>query len=678
MSFMPLKCARLAVIFLGCAILFGANHPASAQPFRRIGRPLQPGMINLPYTSTDNQGTQWMVYQPGMLRMQGNMPVFAQAGQLILNGNQPNMMNNQARLDEKTGELILENMQAAGLTVTRRILFNNDDAYIRVIDIIQNNQPQEQQVNVQFTTTLNFGVQTSTMVPDRKKKDQNLAWVAQVAGINKAGVDLYAGKGAKLAPILSSPPGNNMVQAMLNVTIPAGKEIAIVHVHATAANLDQGVQWVNNIKEDKLLADVPHDLRKLVVNFQPHESLLGDLEILRGDVLDTVELRSGDKFNGNLKEDAYKLDTFYGTIDLPASQIVSILNAGRFRPRQLMVTADGQIFGGHLQKQTIDLELASGQKTQIPLSQISRIGYRLRPDESDDTQNNQTLQPPYVLMTSGDRVGVEMPAGPIEVSTRYGLLELSPTVISSIAFTSDDTGVHTIFLVDGSHFTGLIMAPDFQMKLSNNGKEQVVKFPVSSLRRLVLKNMPDDTTDPQPTVQLRKDDVLVGTLTGDLKLDTAFDTITLNAAETRSLSHTQENSPDVSAVTWDGTVLSGQLEDPEVVCHLVSGVDMHVPVSLLRNYNNPQTAAPALMVDRIKAIVADLNADDWKQRDAAEKQLLAIGPGAIGTLKSLRDAQPPEAQQRIDSVLKQLDKLGSKNQGLPAGENEGGAKIGVP
>ena len=678
MSLMPLKCARLAVILLGCAILFGANHPASAQPFRRIGRPLQPGMINLPYTSTDNQGTQWMVYQPGMLRMQGNMPVFAQAGQLILNGNQPNMMNNQARLDEKTGELILENMQAAGLTVTRRILFNNDDAYIRVIDIIQNNQPQEQQVNVQFTTTLNFGVQTSTMVPDRKKKDQNLAWVAQVAGINKAGVDLYAGKGAKLAPILSSPPGNNMVQAMLNVTIPAGKEIAIVHVHATAANLDQGVQWVNNIKEDKLLADVPHDLRKLVVNFQPHESLLGDLEILRGDVLDTVELRSGDKFNGNLKEDAYKLDTFYGTIDLPASQIVSILNAGRFRPRQLMVTADGQIFGGHLQKQTIDLELASGQKTQIPLSQISRIGYRLRPDESDDTQNNQTLQPPYVLMTSGDRVGVEMPAGPIEVSTRYGLLELSPTVISSIAFTSDDTGVHTIFLVDGSHFTGLIMAPDFQMKLSNNGKEQVVKFPVSSLSRLVLKNMPDDTTDPQPTVQLRKDDVLVGTLTGDLKLDTAFDTITLNAAETRSLSHTQENSPDVSAVTWDGTVLSGQLEDPEVVCHLVSGVDMHVPVSLLRNYNNPQTAAPALMVDRIKAIVADLNADDWKQRDAAEKQLLAIGPGAIGTLKSLRDAQPPEAQQRIDSVLKQLDKLGSKNQGLPAGENEGGAKIGVP
>jgi len=62
------------------------------------------------------------------------------------------------------------------------------------------------------------------------------------------------------------------------------------------------------------------------------------------------------------------------------------------------------------------------------------------------------------------------------------------------------------------------------------------------------------------------------------------------------------------------------------------------------------------MMDRIKAIVADLNADDWKQRDAAEEQLVKIGAGVGPTLKALRDQQPPEAQQRIDSVLKKLGK----------------------
>jgi hypothetical protein len=62
------------------------------------------------------------------------------------------------------------------------------------------------------------------------------------------------------------------------------------------------------------------------------------------------------------------------------------------------------------------------------------------------------------------------------------------------------------------------------------------------------------------------------------------------------------------------------------------------------------------MMDRIKTIVADLNAVDWKQRDRAEKQLISMGQPIVGTLKSLRDSQTPEAQQRIDSVLKQIEK----------------------
>ena len=69
-----------------------------------------------------------------------------------------------------------------------------------------------------------------------------------------------------------------------------------------------------------------------------------------------------------------------------------------------------------------------------------------------------------------------------------------------------------------------------------------------------------------------------------------------------------------STTTWDGTVFSGQLEEQNLVCHLVSGVDVHVPLALLKTYDNPQTATPALMVDRIKTIVAVFNSDssDWK------------------------------------------------------------------
>jgi hypothetical protein len=107
---------------------------------------------------------------------------------------------------------------------------------------------------------------------------------------------------------------------------------------------------------------------------------------------------------------------------------------------------------------------------------------------------------------------------------------------------------------------------------------------------------------------------------------------------------------------WDGTTLSGQLHDPMVSCNLKSGVVVKIPMALIDHYSNPQPQPSALMVERIKTIVADLSADDWKQRDRAEAQLIAMGPIVSGVLKGMSGSVPPEAQQRIGSVLKQLEK----------------------
>ena len=48
-----------------------------------------------------------MVYPNGMLQMQGNYPVYQQAATVTIGGTQP-MLSTPARLDEKTGELIME------------------------------------------------------------------------------------------------------------------------------------------------------------------------------------------------------------------------------------------------------------------------------------------------------------------------------------------------------------------------------------------------------------------------------------------------------------------------------------------------------------------------------------------------------------------------------------------
>jgi hypothetical protein len=326
------------------------------------------------------------------------------------------------------------------------------------------------------------------------------------------------------------------------------------------------------------------------------------------------------------------------------------------------VTIDGEIFGGKLANDKMNLELSSGQLTPIPLSQITRLGYRKRAGEPEEW----TFDKPVVLMRSGDRIGVQMPTKPIEVVTRYGRLSLQPASIGGIQFQTEEHGVHEVYLTDGSRFAGLVAEEAFDMKLSAGG-EQLVKFPTPSIRQLQLAGKIDDPSDEEPTLNLINEDVMVGALNGQLKLDTAFSTLNLNAAEVKRMVHTAGSPSDVQVVLWDDTTVSGQLQEQDVACILKSGVSLRIPVALVQEYSQPRPQPSAAVIASIKTMVTDLNAEDWKQRDAAQERLITMGPAVIATLRELRDQQPPEAQQRIDVIIKQLEQAAAKNK--PSGAN---------
>jgi hypothetical protein len=649
-----------AVLFGLAAVVVLAIQPAIGQ--RAIGRiiPGRPGtvgpggVVNLPYYVQDNKGNQWRVYQGGWLQQQGNMPLYSQGAQIMINGNQPNMNNNQGRMDDKTGELVIENLQAQnGLVVTRRIFVDKEQSLVRYVDVIKNTGNQPVQAQVQIQTNFNYGVQNSQVISDPKRKGQELAWVAQTGG-GASVMEIYGGKGAKTVFNINPQGNNNYVQATINPTIAPGKEVALMHMHAVVASVDAGAQFVKNMRESQILKSVPKDLRKILINFAGGQAFIGDIEILRGDLLDVIEVKGGDQYKGTLKEANFSLQTFYGKVELPVEQVIGVINVGRYRPRQLLVTTDGQIFGGKLAKDTIDLELSSKQVIKVPLTQITRVGYRKRSGEPEEW----TFEKPIVLMRSGERVGIKLPTEPIAVVTRYGRLTIKPETVAAILLQTEDSGVHQVTLTDGSKFAGLLDATSFPMTLDNgSGAEQKVTFPASAVARMQFTNkVADGDDDDRATLTMANDDVLVGTLGGKLAVDTAFDTISINAGEIKSLTHPTPGSLDVSVTLWDGTTLSGQLQDQELACHLTSGLDVKVPVALLAEYQQPQPAPADQMVDRIKATVKELNAEDWKVRDHAEATLVAMGPVAIGVLKELRPSQPPEAQQRIDSVIKELEK----------------------
>jgi hypothetical protein len=614
------------------------------------------GTVNLPYFVQDKSGNQWMVYQGGWFRQNGNMPVYSQGGQLMVNGNSPNMNNNQAQVDADTGEIVLENMQANNVTVTRRLKVNADDGSMRVIDVFTATGNAEVQLSVGVQSNLNFGVQSAEMVKDDKDKEQTIGWVAMTHG-NRAAMEWYGGSDrAPVKPEVNWQQGNNIVQATYQLTVPGGKQIAIVHVHQTAGTQQQAADMVGKIDTRALLADVPKDLRKIIVNVRSVSPLLADLELLRGDVLDVVELRNGDRVTGTLTEQTFKLNAPFGPIDITADRVLGAFNVGDFKPRQLFVTTDGQILGGTLAKETIDLSLPGGQTTAIPLRQISRVGFRKRSGEAEEV----VLTQPNVVLTPGDRVAIVPPTAPLALATRYGLVSIPAAAVASVALQDDQSPVHVIYLTDGTVISGLLTTPEFDLQLVNG---PAIKLPVSGVAAVhfvvptdpALPGTPDARRDELSVLRTVGDDALVGTLSGQLELATAFDVIKLDATGIRGLVRTKRASSDVQVTTWDGATISGQLANDSLTFNLTAGVTLTIPVGLVDTYVQPQPQPSSTMLEQIKTVVADLSAEDWKQRDLAEAQLVSMGPSVAAVLKQLRASQPAEAQQRIDSVLKQVE-----------------------
>lgn len=619
---------------------------ATAERVRAI-KPAAGGGTNLPYTFPGGGDLQWVVQPGGWIQHQGNLPVFAQAANVTVNGNGPQGNFNRGTIDKQTGELICDGLQLGNVSLSRRVLLDREEGIVRYIDVFSNRNNQPQELAVMLQTSLNFGVNGGALVADPRNEETNIGWAVQT-GAGPCAMEMWAGRGSKLAPQVNWNPGNSFVQVTYKLTVPANGQAALMHLHGVFPSQDAAQEYIQAVKEGKLLAGVPAEVRKLIANYRAAGFMLGDRELLRGETLDVIELRTGDQLRGTLQQPAYQLQTSFGDVTLPADRVVGIVTAGSFRPRQLIVTREGEIFGGFLKGETITLQLSSGQTTAVPLSQISRVGYRKRASEPEEI----AFTKPVIVLRTGDRLAFEPPSQPVELATRFGKVSLPMDAFAMIDLQDADTGVHVATLADGSRFGGLLQTDQLTLKLAATG--EAVTIPLGQVGVIQMRAEAPEPASDAPRLSLVGGDVLVASLVGDLKLDTAFDTLSVNADEIVSVSPLKESGFDVQVGLWDQTTVSGQLRDSVLRCRLAGDVTLAVPLPLLADYRQPNPRPSEAMSQSIRSIVADLSADDFQKREQAEAQLVTMGKVVVPTLKQLRDSQPLEAQQRIDSILRKV------------------------
>ncbi len=624
------KLLFVALLIALCPITVFAKEKPALQP------------AQMPYVFRDDRGSNWDVQPDGSIGDGGN-DLF-DGGVKLFVGDVP-FACSAPQMDPSNNEIVFAGGQSVGLNVSRRVGCNSKLSYLRYTELLENPTANAIKTTIHINFNMGSGITQSQALIDEKKGKQQIGVV--VADQSNCMALIGAGRGAKVLPRYAPTPGSDNLDVFWEVEVPAKQVVAITHLVCRRSNPGEAAKVLDEIVDRDVLKELSPDVAKRLANYPRGDRFIGDEELLRGELFDVIELRGGDQYKGTIKQDKYRLTTSYGSIELPADKVISEFTRGDFRPRQLLVTRDGEIFGGQLEGQTIKLELSNGQITNVPLSQITRMGYRKAADEPEELKFDK----PFVLLRSGDRMVIGQLSQPIAVATRYGNLLLKPETISAVLFVSEEHAVHEVLLTDGSKFQGIITADAMEVKLALTGKS--VSLPVSSIRRLQLAPAKEEE-DSTASLNLANGDRFIGTLSKTLKLQTAFDTLAVNGAEIRALQRGKGSTGDVQITLWDNATLSGQLDTDQLSFVLAGGVSMNLPVASVEVYNNPEPTPSPQVMERIKSIVAELNADDWKTRDLAESQLVAIGSGITGVLNQMRPSQPAEAQQRIDVIIKTL------------------------
>lgn len=594
-------------------------------------------------TFHDALGTEWTVTADGSIGA-GSVDVYDAGGKLFIGGNSPYAPDPAGIHVEGPTAVSFPSQNLEGLNVSRRVYVDATGAWCRWIEILQNPGAATVNTTVRVNFTLGSPAQTSMPLNEAGKRHRQRGLVVfdGARGIAMIG----AGVGSAVAPVYSVQPNTNQVDVSWSVRVAPHRSAAIVHVQAVRSNLDGAQAVANGTPAHSLLTAIPQDLLRDIVNFPTRPNPLGDIELLRGDQLDVVELRGDDHFKGTLLDKTFSLRTPYGVIALPADQVGGMVSVGEVQPLQMLITRDGQAFCGAMEAPAIHLQLTNRQVTAIPVSAIRRFGYR-RSTESDDSAAPAR---PLLILQRGDRIAIDPPTEDLPFATRFGALSISAKSIALLEVGGEEQSVHQVTLVDGSRFAGVMTADALHVRPIALGGEKAIAFPLASIAALQLSGKIDEPAEDAPTLALAAGDRLVGTVAGELSLQTAFDVITAQGSQVKAITRAGA-AGEVQVTLWDDATFTGRLPSDTLEIRLSSGPTLRVATRWIDRYVQPLPLPSEAVLEKMRQLLSEINSSDWKVADRSTAALAQMGPRVAPGLRLLRQGQPAGVQERIDKIL---------------------------
>ena len=392
------------------------------------------------------------------------------------------------------------------------------------------------------------------------------------------------------------------------------------------------------------------------MNFPPGYGL-GEIDLDRSDKHDTVIVDNGDPMLGEIVNEFFEMETLFGTVRLPAGDIVGMAAIPMMKGRMRALLTDGQILSGETGSQALTIRLSTGGEQEVPLSRIRQWSYRIaeaRPEEVP-------FKAPLAVLRTGDRLRFAAEDVPLSFRTRYGAFQVKAEELAEIRLDNEGNGVHRAMFLTGSRIGGILEPSEVSLKLTvrpspDADETPTLTIPTNLISRLVYAS--EDKPDPTLTeMELNNEDRLLGRLTEKaLTFEGDFGTTDFEPTTVQAVLYHPEIPGRAALKTWAGTILRGRLKHEALAFALTESTVLRVHADHIIRMVRSQAMPPEDVRAKVERLIAQLGAETYQDRQSAMDALKEMGDAIQPLLENALDSDDPEVRQRIEELLNGIRK----------------------
>jgi hypothetical protein len=612
--------------------------------------------VNFTYALTDGAGFRWDIQYYGTVG-QGTNYAYSGGLYLQINGNSVHS-NGRGWANADGDEIEIGPYNHENLRISRRIKVFRDQGLARWLDIYENPGAQDATVNARVYTNTNWTVGARTFSSGKPSfTDKDFAFITQTQGGNAPSVLHYVcDRKSKIRPAINVQ--NNQIYVDYAVPVPAGKTVIICYFESQSNSVSDLEKMMKTLRPRNVLKDLPAAARKLIANM-PGGMGAGEVELERAESSDVVLNRTGDPIYGTITNQSFSVETLFGTLSLPADQVIGMAAAGGEDEQVRIVLAGGQIIAGHMPADAkVQITMPAGGALQVPFTDVRQCSYRI----SKERPEEMAFAGPLMVLRTGDRVAFDPASVQLKFRTPHGTVDLRAGDLLQVSLDNPGNAIHRVTFLNGSRLGGFLEPDRIPLKLKL-GPELTVPRNLIARIQFATEEKPDTTLD---AAGLSNGDELFGRLAAEtLVFQTDYGTVSLRPENIQAMTFSQTHMGRSAVQLWDGSILRGQCQSETLSFQVTPGPTLEIYIGQYVQLRRSQALPPKDIRDKLQKLVAQLGAESYKDRTAATDELVKMGKGIIPLLQQSVTTSDPEIRSRLEDVIERLG--GAGGAAHPAG-----------